>query len=103
MSDRLQDEVASMLTSVPKDFELAYLNITKKLYSYFTNPKDYAANKQRLLEIVREPKEALQAFCKRVTVIGNKVCPDCQWMGEGRGISHGSWLPLWHSQIWCTS
>ena len=43
MSDCLQGHAASMLTSVPKDFELTYLNINKTLYTYFSNRKDDAA------------------------------------------------------------
>ena len=86
MSDCLQGEAASMLTSVPKDFELTYLNIKKKLYTYFSNRKDDAAYKQQLLEIVREPKESLQAFCKRVAVIANKAYPDSAGEREKAGV-----------------
>ena len=55
MSDCLQGKAASMLMSVPKDFELTYLNIKKKLYTYFSNQKDHGAYKQQSL--VRELKE----------------------------------------------
>ena len=86
ISDCLQGEAASMLTSVPKDFELTYLNIKKNLYTYFSNRKDDAAYKQQLLEIVREPKESLQAFCKRVAVIANKAYPDSAGEREKAGV-----------------
>ena len=76
MSDCFQGEAASMLTMVPKDFELTYLNTKKKLYTYTSYRKDAAAYKQQLLEITGELKESLQAFCKRVAVVANKAFPD---------------------------
>ena len=56
------------------------------MYTYFSNHKDDDAYKQQLLEIAREPKESLQAFCKRVTVIANKAYPDSAGEQEKAGV-----------------
>ena len=45
----------------------------KNMYTYFSNRKDDAAYEQQLLEIIREPKKLLQAFCKCVRVVANKA------------------------------
>ena len=86
ISDCLQGEAASMLTSVPKDFELNHLKIKKKLCTYFSNREDAAAYKQQLLEIVREPKETLQTFCKCVGVVANKTYPNSAREREKAGV-----------------
>ena len=46
----------------------------------------YTAYKQQLLEIVREPKESLQAFCKRVVVVANKAYQDSAGEREKAGV-----------------
>ena len=73
LSDSIQGQANTTISSLPFNFEMTYANVKAKLYTYFGPKRDENYYQKQLQEISRQSGETLQKFSLRVADLANKA------------------------------
>ena len=87
LSDSIQGQANTMISSLPFNFEMTYANVKTKLYTYFGPKRDENYYQKQLQEISRQSGETLQKFSLRVADLANKAYPLSSKDRESNGVT----------------
>ena len=87
LSDSIQGQANTMISSLPFNFDMTYANVKTKLYTYFGPKRDEHYYQKKLQEISRQSGESLQKFSLRVADLANKAYPLSSKDRESNGVT----------------
>ena len=87
LSDSIQGQAKTMISSLPFNFEMTYGNVKNKLYTFFGPKRNENYYQKQLQEISCQSGETLQKFSLRVADLANKAYPLSSKDRESNGVN----------------